>query len=131
MIGEIENVGDNSGIVSAIGLHSGTSSGSDIGMAASDLRYSVSSLTSDSDATEAEDNNCRQLVVVSVRGSVTLLDWAMDLLTQFHVCLYDFDVGAQKVIDSLYGYDNCTECDGSDEKCPCKGYLANYSINKY
>lgn len=132
LIGEIENNGtdfvDNSELVSAVGLYSGTGSGSDIGMAASDLRYSVSSLTSDSDATEAEDNNCRQLVVVSVRGSVTLLDWAMDLLTQFHVCLYDFDVGTQKVIDSLYGYDNCTECDGSDEKCPCKGYLANHSI---
>ena len=132
LIGEIENDGsifiDNSGIVSDVGLYSGTGSGTNTGMAASDLRYSVSSLTSDSDATEAEDNNCRQLVVVSVRGSVTLLDWAMDLLTQFHVCLYDFDVGAQKVIDSLYGYDNCTKCDGSNEKCPCKGYLANYSI---
>lgn len=80
LIGEIENVGDNSGIVSAIGLHSGTSSGSDIGMAASDLRYSLSSLTSDSGENEAEVIDGRQLVVVSVRGSVTMLDWLTELL---------------------------------------------------
>lgn len=57
LIGEIENVGDNSGIVSAIGLHSGTSSGSDIGMADSDLRYSFSSLTFDLEVTEANLEN--------------------------------------------------------------------------
>ena len=52
MIGEIENVGDNSGIVSAIGLHSGASSVYDSGMATDDLRYSFSSLTSDFETTE-------------------------------------------------------------------------------
>ena len=72
MIGEIENVGDNSGIVSAIGLHSGTSSGTDSGMAANDLQNSVSSLISD---------------------SVTFFDWIMDFLTQFHVKVFDFETG--------------------------------------
>ena len=129
LIGEIKNDGKNTlGSVSAVGLYSGTDMGTDSGMAANDLRYSFSSLTSDSGENEATVSDGRQLVVVSVRGSVTILDWLMDLLTQFHVCFYDFDVGAQKVIDSLYGYDNCSECDGSDEKCPCKGYLVNNNI---
>ena len=129
LIGEIENDGKNTlGSVSAVELYSGTDMGTDSGMAANDLRYSFSSLTSDSGENEATVSDGRQLVVVSVRGSVTILDWLMDLLTQFHVCFYDFDVGAQKVIDSLYGYDNCSECDGSDEKCPCKGYLVNNNI---
>ena len=44
--------------------------GTDSGMAASDLQNSVSSLTSDYDENGAEANNVRQLVVVSVRGSV-------------------------------------------------------------
>ena len=127
LTGEIENVGDNSGIVSTISLHTGTGTVYDSGVATNDLRYS-NSLTSDLDANEAETNNGKQLVVVSVRGSVTILDWMMDLLTQFHVCSYDFEVGAQRVINSLYGYDDCAECDGSDEKCPCKGYLANNGI---
>ena len=52
MIGKIENVGDNSGIVSAIGLHSGASSGTDSGMATDDLQDSFSSLTSDFETTE-------------------------------------------------------------------------------
>lgn len=129
LIGEIENDGKNTlGSVSAVGLYSGTSMVTDSRMAANDLRYSFSPLTSNFGENEAAVSESRQLVVVSVRGSVTMLDWIMDLLTQFHVCFYDFDVGAQKVIDSLYGYDNCTKCDGSDEKCPCKGYLVNNSI---
>lgn len=81
-------------------------------------------LNSNSSQSENNLTNNRQLVVVSVRGSVTFLDWAMDLLTQFHVCFGDFDIGAQMVIDSLYGYDCCTKCDGDDAECECNGYLA-------
>lgn len=44
--------------------------GTDSGMAAIDLLNSIPSLTSDYDENEAEANNGRQLVVVSVRGSV-------------------------------------------------------------
>lgn len=70
--GEIENYGKYTlGSVSAVGLYSGTSSGSDIGMAASDFQDSVPSLTSDSGENEAEASDGRQLVVVSVRGLVT------------------------------------------------------------
>lgn len=60
MKGEIQNVGDNSGIVSTIGLHSGTGTVHDSGMAANDLQNSISSLTSDYDENEAEDGNGRQ-----------------------------------------------------------------------
>lgn len=77
---------------------------------------------------DKENSTARQLVVVSVRGSVTLLDWIMDFLTQFHVKVLDFEVGSEMVLKSLYGYSDCNKCDGSDEKCPCKGYLANNGI---
>ncbi len=128
LTGEIESVGDNSGIVSTSSLHTGTGTVYDSGMATNDLQDSVSSLTSNFEITEADVINGRQLVVVSVRGSVTMLDWMMDLLTQFHGCFFDFEVGAQMVLESLYGYSDCNKCDGSDEKCPCKGYLANNGI---
>ena len=35
----------------------------------------------------------RPLVVVSVRGSVSIHDWIMDFLTQFHVKVFDFETG--------------------------------------
>ena len=35
----------------------------------------------------------RPLVVVSVRGSVTFWDWVMDLCTQLHIFLFDFEIG--------------------------------------
>lgn len=50
-----------------------------------------------SDSTETESNNTRHLVVVSVRGSVTLLDWLMDILTQFHIKASDFETGRDNV----------------------------------
>lgn len=130
MTGDNTNDIDISGNISATGVHIGTDSVSNSRLAISDLRHNSNafSIISDTTANESESNNDRQLVVVAVRGSVTILDWVMDLLTQFHVCVYDFDIGAQKVIESLYGYDNCTECDGNDYKCPCKGYLANNEI---
>ena len=94
LIGEIENDGKNTlGSVSAVGLYSGTDMGTDSGMAANDLRYSFSSLTSDSGENEATVSDGRQLVVVSVRGSVTFFDWIMDFLTQFHVKVFDFETG--------------------------------------
>ncbi len=89
MKGEIENDEYTLGFVSAVRFYFGTGMGTDSGMAANDLRYSFSSLTSVSDENEADVSNGRQLVVVSVRGSVTILDWLMDLLTQFHVALRD------------------------------------------
>ena len=52
MMGKIENVGDNSGIVSAIGLHSGACTVYDSGMATDDLHDSFSLLTSDFETPE-------------------------------------------------------------------------------
>ena len=59
------------------------------------------------------DSNSRTLIVISVRGSVTPLDWAMDVLTQVHIDLLDFEAGRDMVLKSLYGYkDECEECSG-------------------
>lgn len=53
-------------------------------------------------------NTTRQVVVISVRGSVTPLNWLVDFLTQFHVCLFDFETDRDMVLKSLYGCDgNC------------------------
>lgn len=77
-----------------------------------------------SETSDAESNNIKQLVVVVVRGSVTYADWAMNLATQFNTENDKFYDGMEMVYNSLYGYDDCTECNGSDANCACNGYLA-------
>lgn len=57
----------------------------------------------------AESDNIRQLVVVSVRGSVSLMDWAIDLTNQINLEYLNFETGYQEVIDSLYGVEHCEE----------------------
>lgn len=86
-------------------------------------------LNSSSSSQETENNIvAQQLVVISVRGSVTPWDWVMNLCTQFHIKAFEFEDGCEEVLESLYGYADCTECDGTDNTCPCKGYLTNHSI---
>lgn len=77
---------------------------------------------------ENNSNNSRPVVVVAVRGSVTPLDWLMDLLTQFHICAFDFETGRDMVLKSLYGCDgNCVECIGTGSRC--EGYLEKNNIS--
>ncbi len=83
-----------------------------------------SSIVSTSSSSELfESSVTRPLVVVDVRGSVTLLDWIMNFLTQGHLKFYEFEDGADDVIETLCGYGGCTECTVEDESCDCRGYL--------
>ncbi len=92
-----------------------------------DLGYLV--LNSSSNFQRTDNNtDSRQLVVITVRGSVTPWDWVMNLCTQFHNKAFEFEDGCEEVLESLYGYNGCTECDGNDKTCPCKGYLINHNI---
>ena len=50
------------------------------------------------------DSNSRTLIVISVRGSVTPLDWAMDLANQINLEILNFETGCQEIIASLNGY---------------------------
>ncbi len=69
--------------------------------------FVTNSVEMDSDGIE------RQLVVVSIRGSVTLLDWVIDLGTQFNDEHHNFQTGMKEVIKSLYGCTElCDECNG-------------------
>jgi hypothetical protein len=78
-------------------------------------------------STEGTDN-IRPLVVVSVRGSVSILDWIMNLCTQLHMCLFDFETGRDMVLKSLYGCDgNCFDCIGTGNRC--EGYLEKNNIS--
>ena len=74
---------------------------------------------------ESVSSNTRPLVVVDIRGSVTLFDWFMNFLTQGHLKFYEFEDGADDVIETLCGYEGCTECTVEDENCDCRGYLNN------
>lgn len=79
---------------------------------------------------ELPDNsgNTRSLVVVVVRGSVTLQDWLMNARTQLNLAKAQFDDGSDMVYKTLYGdAENCTECNG--EGCDaCRGYLAQHNL---
>ena len=104
LIGEIENYGKYTlGSVSAVGLHFGTSGCHDTVDTVCDLSLSgtgvgnTDQVVLNSDSTETEFNNTRQLVVISVRGSVSILDWIMNLYTQLHICLFDFETGRDNV----------------------------------
>ena len=67
------------------------------------LSSSVVSTSSSSE--QFESSVTRPLVVVDVRGSVTLLDWIMNFLTQGHLKFYEFEDGACQSGDgSLIGY---------------------------
>ena len=57
----------------------------------------VDSVNLTSSINENNTDNTRQLVVISVRGSVTPLDWLMDILTQFHIKASDFETGRDNV----------------------------------
>lgn len=57
-----------------------------------------------STSTNADSYSTRQLVVISVRGSVTPMDWAMDLANQINLEYINFGTGCQEVIESLNGY---------------------------
>lgn len=75
-----------------------------------------------------ESYNTKQLVVVVVRGSVTAADWSMNFATQFNTEKDKFYDGMQMVYDSLYGYEECDQCNDDDPNCKCNGYLALNSI---
>lgn len=85
-----------------------------------------------STSTEVQSNSTRPLVVVAVRGSVTLQDWIMDAFTQFHVCALDFETGKDMVLNSLYhgtgDTENCLECSGNGCEI-CKGYIPYYNLS--
>ena len=89
---------------------------------------SVTPISLNSEESSSNSSTVRPLVVIAVRGSVTLWDWLMDFATQFHIGLFDFDIGAQMVIDSLCGYEICLKCDGNDKTCECNGYLTLNSL---
>lgn len=72
-----------------------------------------------------------QLVVIDVRGSETWEDWFTNFGTEFDNEEYNFNLGAEDVINSLYhgtgDMDGCTNCDG--EGCAeCMGYIPYYNI---
>ena len=68
---------------------------------------SVSEIDETLSETESDDNS-RTLIVVSIRGSVTPLDWAMDFASQIDWEIFNFEAGCQEIITSLnnYLYDN-------------------------
>ena len=77
----------------------------------------------------SDDNQTRQLVVVTIRGSVTVLDWLYDIGNQFNSAYLNFENGCQEVVDSLYGVEECNVCDGTNPDCEtCLGYLASEGI---
>lgn len=49
----------------------------------------------------------------------------MNFLTQGHLKFYEFEDGADDVIETLCGYEGCTKCTIEDENCDCRGYLNN------
>ncbi len=57
-----------------------------------------------STSTEADSNSTRQLVVISVRGSVTPMDWVMDLANQINSECINFETGCQEILNSLDSY---------------------------
>ncbi len=56
------------------------------------------------ETTLESDSKSRTLIVISVRGSVTPLDWAMDLANQINYDNFNFETGCQEVIASLNSY---------------------------
>ena len=52
----------------------------------------------------AESDNIRQLIVVSVRGSVSLMAWAIDLTNQINLEYLNFETGYQSGDGSLIDY---------------------------
>lgn len=77
----------------------------------------------------SESDLVRQLVVVSVRGSVSLGDWVIDLANQVNSPDKNFETGYQEVIDSLYGVEHCEEHNSKNSECEkCIGYLAAKGI---
>ncbi len=113
-------------MVSSVDVYSRASSlnSDDTGNSNSVYINSVTPIPINSGESSSNGSTVRPLVVVAVRGSVTLWDWLMDFATQLHIGLFDFDIGAQMVIDSLCGYEICLKCDGNDNTCECNGYLA-------
>lgn len=57
----------------------------------------------DESASRTSDNG-RTLIVVSIRGSVTPLDWAMDFVSQIDWEIFNFEAGCQEIITSLNNY---------------------------
>ncbi len=77
----------------------------------------------------SESDFVRQLVVVSVRGSVSLGDWVVDLANQVNSPDINFETGFQEVVDSLYGVEHCEEHSSKNLNCEkCIGYLASKGI---
>ncbi|MBQ6932693.1 MAG: hypothetical protein IJN38_11250 [Clostridia bacterium] len=72
----------------------------------------------------ADTTNTRPLVVVVVRGSVTFMDWVIDLGNQFNAEQQNFQAGVKEVIKSLYGCTElCDECNGAGCANASAGYL--------
>lgn len=69
-------------------------------------------------------SNTRPLVVVVVRGSVTFMDWLIDLGNQFNAEHLNFQSGMEEIIKSLYGCTElCDECNGNGCEEVSSGYL--------
>ncbi len=70
----------------------------------------------------------RDLVIVDIRGSVTMLDWILNISTALNTCCDQFVDGKDIVMQSLFtgtGEDNCSECSGAG--CAiCEGYITYY-----
>lgn len=75
---------------------------SDSGIYYGDYTGSVDSVTEET-ISESESTS-RTLIVISVRGSVTPLDWVMDLNNQINWEILNFETGCQEVIASLNSY---------------------------
>lgn len=132
-IGEIDNGFDN---LYNDDLYVCTSANNDNSSSYSELDNSGNRVSNfnilTSTSTEVQSNSTRPLVVVAVRGSVTLQDWIMDAFTQFHVCALDFETGKDMVLNSLYhgtgDTENCLECSGNGCEI-CKGYIPYYNLS--
>lgn len=88
--------------------------------------FTISGNSGENILNSTDSNNTRQLVVVAVRGSVTFMDWVVDLGNQFNDEQYNFQAGMKEVIKSLYGCTElCDECKGTGCENASAGYLDN------
>ncbi len=86
--------------------------------------FTISGNSGENILNSTDNNNTRQLVVVAVRGSVTFMDWVVDLGNQINDEQYNFQAGMKEVIKSLYGCTElCDECKGVGCENASAGYL--------
>lgn len=66
-----------------------------------------------------ENGNKRPLMVVIVRGSVTIPDWILNASTQLDTCCKQFEDGSEMVLKTMFNNDEiCSNCGGfNSEEC--------------